>query len=233
VTPVAQKPRAITKALAVTKRGSRASRDRWLAVAALIGLILMAAGFISSTVLKETPEPVVPAPEESELATLDSRADVQGVPAPIQLPAAPTQSPVATSHDAGVITFQSSTIQVHAAQTLVAIPIKRLHSTRGYGVMAWRTESGNARPNVDYEQVPHGILRFVEGQSVRSLFIPLKGGAAALPNVPRTFSVELRKVAGGPDIGAISRVMVIIVPAPPAPISAMNPPAKPEDLSGT
>lgn len=218
--------------LRLSANAAKARRDRWLAIAALIGLILIAAGFLTSAMRKETPEPEIPAGSDSAVATLSPAADAQDASAASQSPSVPAQSPT-PARDPGVITFQSSTIQVHAAQTLVAIPIKRLHSTRGYGVMAWRTENGNARPNIDYEQVPHGVVRFIEGQSVRSLFIPLKGGAAALPNTPRTFSVELRKVAGGPDIGAISRVMVIIVPAPHPPISAMNPPAKPVDLSGT
>jgi len=230
--PVVEPLRSDVKAPVAVRHRSRERRDRWLAIAALLGLLLIAAGFISNAMRKQAPDPAVPSPEDPEMVNLDPVASAGSASAPNLLPVAPALSP-APARDPGVITFQSSTIQVHAAQTLVAIPIKRLHSTRGYGVMAWRTEKGNARPNVDYEQVPHGMVRFIEGQSVRSLFIPLKDGATALASGPRTFSVELRKVAGGPEIGAISRVIVIIVPPPRSTISAMNPPAQASDRSGT
>jgi hypothetical protein len=59
------------------------------------------------------------------------------------------------------------------------------------------------------------VARFIEGQAVRTLFIPLINTRAPLaPRGPLTFTVSLERVAGGPALGRFARVTVAIDPPP-------------------
>lgn len=143
------------------------------------------------------------------------------------VPPAVTAQPVASSaavsemlphsnakvHASGTITFDSASINVTEAQSLIAIQIRRLHSTRGSVSVAWVIEGGTARPAVDYAALDQGVVRLVEGQAVRSIFIPLlKRGANATSGRPGTLVVALRQVAGGPVLGPVRRATVTISP---------------------
>jgi len=117
----------------------------------------------------------------------------------------------------GIITFDSAAITVSAAQPVVAIVVKRLHAARGDATIGWQVEGGTARPGVDYERVRPQVLKFFDGQPVRSLFIPLVNtSAAATMHGSRSFTVVLRTVKGGAAIGPIARVLVTLLPVPPA-----------------
>lgn len=117
----------------------------------------------------------------------------------------------------GIISFEGSAIRASAAQSLVAISVKRLQSTRGPAAFAWRIERGTALPEVDYEPVAPQVVRFNEGQAVRSLFIALLNSRApVMAREPRSFTVTLEKTAGGPELGRFARVTVTIDPAPGA-----------------
>lgn len=118
-------------------------------------------------------------------------------------------------HDSGVISFEASTVHASAAQSLVAISVKRRQATRSRGTFVWRVERGTAHPGVDYERIEPQIVRFIEGQAVRTLFIPLiNTRSTGVPRRPRTFTVALKQVAGGPVLGRFARVTVAIDPPP-------------------
>ena len=118
-------------------------------------------------------------------------------------------------HDSGVISFEAPTIHASAAQSLVAISVTRRQATNTRGAFAWRVERGTAYPGIDYARTEPQVVRFIEGQSVRTLFVPLiNTGATLSTRGPRTFSVALEPVAGGPALGRIARVTVAIDPAP-------------------
>jgi serine/threonine protein kinase len=118
-------------------------------------------------------------------------------------------------HDSGVISFEASTVHASAVQSLVAISVKRLPATRSPGPFVWRVERGTAQPGVDYKQIQPQVVRFIEGQAVRILFIPLINSPATLvQRGPRTFTVALERVKGGPALGRFARVTVAIDPPP-------------------
>ncbi|MGC2462174.1 MAG: serine/threonine-protein kinase [Steroidobacteraceae bacterium] len=118
-------------------------------------------------------------------------------------------------HDSGVISFEASTVHASAVQSLIAISVKRLQATRRRGAFAWRVERGTAHPGVDYQRIEPQVVRFIEGQAIRTLFIPLINTRATLvPRGPRTFTVALQQVAGGPALGRFARVTVTIDPPP-------------------
>ena len=73
----------------------------------------------------------------------------------------------------------------------VAIPVKRMNSTRGAASVAWTIESGSARPNVDYRPVSENVVRFIEGQVRPRAFSyrSWKSGEPPSPEVPaRSYS---------------------------------------------
>jgi hypothetical protein len=150
--------------------------------------------------------------------------------APESPPEASAMSPelVATAHaqsevvpetrrllqDSGVISFEASTVHASAAQSLVAISVKRLPAT-SRGAFLWRVERGTAQPGVDYERIQPQVVRFIEGQTVRTLFIPLiNSPATSVQRGPRTFTVALERVKDGPALGRFARVTVTIDPPP-------------------
>ena len=117
-------------------------------------------------------------------------------------------------HDSGVISFEASTVHASAVQSLVAISVKRLPAT-SRAAFVWRVERGTAQPGVDYERVQPQVVRFIEGQAVRTLFIPLINNPATLiQRGIRTFTVALERVKGGPALGRFARVTVAIDPPP-------------------
>jgi hypothetical protein len=136
------------------------------------------------------------------------------------LPTAPPQGatilqPDPLLHGSGVISFEAPTVHASAGQSMVAISVKRLQATSSSAAFSWRVERGTAQPGVDYERVEPRMARFIEGQAVRTLFIPLiNTRAASVARDPLTFTVALERVAGGPALGRYARVTVAIDPPP-------------------
>jgi serine/threonine protein kinase len=122
---------------------------------------------------------------------------------------------VPTPVSSGIISFETPTLHASAAQSLVAVSVKRLQGTRGRGAFVWRVERGTAHPGVDYARIEPQLVRFTEGQAVRTLFIPLINPSSIQPSGdPRTFTVVLEPIAGGPALGRIARITVAIDPPP-------------------
>jgi len=163
------------------------------------------------------------APERSVTATpavaaVVPAADASDVPAVTAVSFTSSDAAEGTPsavRSAGVVTFESAALVAGSAQSLVAIPLRRLLSTRGAAAVEWQIESGSARPNVDYEPLKPQVVRFSDGESARSLFIPLLRAAAdSDTRPPRSFTVQLRQVGGGARLGAVTMVKVTIVPQP-------------------
>jgi hypothetical protein len=95
---------------------------------------------------------------------------------------------------------------------MAALSVKRVNSTRGRARVAWTIEGGTAQPGVDYRVGNTQVIEFLEGQTVRSLFIPLvpdKDTSEA--RTSKTFTVRLQPTSGGPKLGEIKQVYVTIV----------------------
>jgi serine/threonine protein kinase len=165
----------------------------------------------------------------TEFLQLDARRDVS---AAAELPAAASAGsaePASTvgppsetilqseppARNTGVISFEAPTVHASAMQSMVAISVKRLQSTTSSAAFAWRVERGTAQPGIDYARTQPRVVRFIEGQAVRTLFIPLINTRAPLASPgPLTFTVALERVAGGPALGRFARVTVAIDPPP-------------------
>jgi hypothetical protein len=128
--------------------------------------------------------------------------------------AAPQASAAAARH-AGIVSFQASTVRASAGQSLVALSVTRQQGISNRAAFAWRVLEGTARPGIDYAQVKPQVVSFVDGQAVRTLFIPLlNAGAAQLARGARSFTVVLEQVSGGPSLGRYARATVAIDPSP-------------------
>ncbi|MEP6546459.1 MAG: protein kinase [Gammaproteobacteria bacterium] len=131
------------------------------------------------------------------------------IPAPSVVPVPARRAP----RKSGIISFDSAAITASAAQPVVAIVVKRLDAARGKVTVAWQVEDRTAGLGPGYEPVPPQVLRFFDGQTARSLFIPLVNTGAATMRGPLGFTVVLRAIKGGAAIGPIARVRVRLLPA--------------------
>jgi tRNA A-37 threonylcarbamoyl transferase component Bud32 len=201
-------------------RGGFWRADRHWRLMALGVLSVGAAVLLGHGVYPSARPGEAPAPAVSTAPDLVATALARSAPPPT--PAAAAQPDVVTparaaSHAAGIISFEAPTLRASAGQSLVAISVKRLQSTRNAAAFVWRIERGTAQPDIDYERLGPQVVRFIEGQAVRSLFIPLLQPRATLAALgPRTFTVALEQTAGGPALGRFARVTVTIEPTPVA-----------------
>ncbi len=129
--------------------------------------------------------------------------------------AAPINDAAATErHGAGLATFQYAAMIASESQQMIAIPVMRTHSTHGRAAVEWTIRDASGT-NIDYKSMPPGIVRFRDGEAVRSIFIPLtQGSDAAVAGVPRRFYVVLRNADDGMGLGAITRIHVTVMPRP-------------------
>ena len=65
-----------------------------------------------------------------------------------------------------------------------------------------------------YQKFKPQLVKFNDGEAVRSLFIPLIRTVDSQSQPPRTFTVLLRRVGGGVKLGPVTRINVTIVPQP-------------------
>ena len=186
-------------------------------VVVALGMTVLLRHATHPTALRSDELPRAATPAATEIAsTALAPLPMQPDPAAIASPEVRPQTQPAP-RALGAISFEESAIRASAAQSLVAIPVKRLQSTRGRATFVWRIERGTALPDVNYRRLAPQLVGFNEGQAVRSLFIPLlRARAPVAAREPRSFTVMLEKTAGGPELGRFARVTVTIEPAPGA-----------------
>ena len=122
----------------------------------------------------------------------------------------PPQPRVVARAAPGEVSFESATVKVSASQSVAVVNIARLKSTRGSAPFAWSTVGETAKAGVHYESVDSKITRFNDGQSVRSLFIPLKNNSNESSRPIRSFIVKLERTTGAPALGSITKTRVIL-----------------------
>lgn len=112
---------------------------------------------------------------------------------------------------AGFISFESAVVQVGANQSMAVLTVKRLDSTRGRAKIGWTIEGASGRAVVDENAINSQTIQFLDGQEVRSLYIPLLALDDPGPHQPtRSFIVRLAKLDGSPAIGPLTQTKVTI-----------------------
>jgi hypothetical protein len=117
--------------------------------------------------------------------------------------------PVAVSP--GFISFESATIQVGANQSMAVLTVKRLDSTRGRARIGWTIEGASGRAVIDENAINSQTIQFLDGQELRSLYIPLRTPDDPGQHQPtRSFVVKLAKLDGSPALGPLTQAKVTI-----------------------
>jgi hypothetical protein len=125
---------------------------------------------------------------------------------------APDVAKKATTLAPGEVSFTTRTLQIGANQTVAALTVKRQNSARGRAKVTWTIEGGTAQRGVHYQLPESHVIEFLDGQQVRSLFIPLTPeNDAENARHSKTFTVKLQQATGGPRLGEIKQVYVTIV----------------------
>jgi protein kinase-like protein/Calx-beta domain-containing protein len=106
------------------------------------------------------------------------------------------------------VTLERGTLTVSDRAIAAVLVVTRAGAVRDPVMVRWRTVVGTAKPGEDYEGVTSGTARFIDNQSVRVLYVPLKPN----PNAPgdRSFAVELSRPSSGAALGQIWRSIVTI-----------------------
>jgi serine/threonine protein kinase len=112
----------------------------------------------------------------------------------------------------GVVSFAATTIQAAAAQSVIAIALRRSGRTASRGAFRWRVTTHSADTGFAYVGARTGLARFNERQTVRTLFIPMIQAPISPSRGPRMFSVILEPVAGGAALGSPASITVAIDP---------------------
>jgi hypothetical protein len=110
------------------------------------------------------------------------------------------------------VTLERETLTVSDRAIAAVLVVTRAGAVRDPVMVRWRTVVGTAKPGEDYEGVTSGTARFIDNQSVRVLYVPLKPN----PNAPgdRSFTVELSRPSPGAALGQIWRAIVTIQKRP-------------------
>jgi hypothetical protein len=103
----------------------------------------------------------------------------------------------------------TDTIDVPAAESLALVSVRRKGSLRGETTFTWWTESGTAKPGIDFLPVVPKLASIGDGKSDISLDIPLSKAPRTLS---KSFYVVIDKSEGGAALGARTLTMVTLLP---------------------
>jgi hypothetical protein len=104
----------------------------------------------------------------------------------------------------------ADSIEIPAAELLAQVSVHRKGNLHGETSFTWWTESGTAKPGIDFTPVVPQLANIGDGKSSFSLSIPLS-------NAPRTrsksFYVVIDQSEGGAALGARTLTMITLLPS--------------------
>jgi eukaryotic-like serine/threonine-protein kinase len=145
-------------------------------------------------------------------ASRDTRA-VAPVAAPLAATTSAATQPASPS--AGVssgpskIEMTADTVEVPAAESLALVSVRRKGNLRGETDFTWWTESGTAKPGIDFSPVVPQLAHIGDGKSGVSLSIPLSKAPRAQS---KSFYVVIDQSEGGAALGARTLTMITLLP---------------------
>src|SRR5450631_1876836 len=108
------------------------------------------------------------------------------------------------------VEMTTDTVEVPAAELLAIVSVRRKGNLRGETNFSWWTESGTAKPGIDFSAVVPQLATIGDGKSSVSLSVPLS-------NIPRTqqksFYVVIDQSEGGAVVGARTLTMITLLPS--------------------
>lgn len=188
-----------------------------LAAVAIIGVLSILLGHesnVGSSTMSDAALPA-PVPVVAQPAVVANAAPIREI-SEATSPAQPNivehvvpPPPLPTA--AGFVSFDNAIVHVGSGQSMAVLTVKRLDSTQGRARIGWTVEGGSAKAVVDESAIDSRTIQFLDGQEVRSLYIPL-----VTPNDPgehqptRSFTVKLVKLQGSPAVGPLTQTKVTI-----------------------
>src|SRR5882757_2511626 len=131
-------------------------------------------------------------------------------PAAAKSTATPSASPPAgVSAGPSKIEMVTDTIEVPAAESLALVSVRRKGSLRGETNFTWWTESGTAKPGIDFLPVVPQLATIGDGKSDSTLNVSLSKAPRTLS---KSFYVVIDKSEGGAALGARTLTMVTLLP---------------------
>lgn len=107
------------------------------------------------------------------------------------------------------VAFARPAITVSARAAAAVLTVRRTNGRSGRVQLMWRIKEGTARSGYEFSGPLQGTIEFAHLQTVRSLFIPLKG--VPVPGGARKFTVELTAASNGVRIAPNHAVAVTII----------------------
>jgi hypothetical protein len=104
----------------------------------------------------------------------------------------------------------SDTVEVPAAESLALFSVHRKGSLRGETSFTWWTESGTAKPGIDFSPMVPQLGHIGDGKSSVSLSIPL---SKSRRTQSKSFYVVIDQAEGGAALGARTLTMVTLLPS--------------------
>jgi hypothetical protein len=144
----------------------------------------------------EAPEAVADMRSSSAAAGSASGAGPSGAAAAAQAP-----SP-------GRFSLATERLTVRESQGVAAVVIERLGGGAGPATVVWWTSDGSAVADEDYIDLGARVERFEDGETSRTVHIPLV--VDAIPGEDKTFYVHIEEESGA-ALGPISRTSVLII----------------------
>jgi serine/threonine protein kinase len=167
----------------------------------------------STPIAQSTPPP--PASHDTRAAApvaAPPAATKSAATQPAATPSAATPSaapPASASTGPSKIEMVTDTIDVPAAESLALVSVRRKGNLRGETNFTWWTESGTAKPGIDFLAALPQLAHIGDGQSGISLNIPL---SKAPRTQPKSFYVVIDQSEGGAALGARTLTMVTLLP---------------------
>jgi serine/threonine protein kinase len=125
--------------------------------------------------------------------------------------ATPSVSPLAgVTAGPSKIEMAADTVDVPAAESVAQVSVRRKGSLRGETNFTWWTESGTAKPGIDFSAVVPQRAFIGDGKSGISLSIPL---SKAPRTQSKSFYVVIDQSEGGAAPGARTLTMVTLLPS--------------------
>jgi serine/threonine protein kinase len=124
--------------------------------------------------------------------------------------APPTVASAGVASGASRIELASDLVEVPAAESSAEVTVRRKGSLRGAANFTWWTESGTAKPGIDFSAVVPQPANVDDGKSGISLSIPV---SKARRTQSKSFYVVIDRSEGGAALGARTLTMVTLLPA--------------------
>lgn len=151
---------------------------------------------------------IAPPPAPVAAAAEPTPAAAESAAAPAAKPTPATRQKQPPPRQVGSVAFVSTAVRVGPSQSIAAVNVRRTEAATGPTQIVWSTVAGSAKPGVDYESVDSQMVRFHQGQGVRSLYIVIKHPPGV--GQERRFTVRLEKNTKGPALGEPTEAEIII-----------------------